>query len=89
VVLTEMDRTPARIRTVSTDRAGGFLIGALEPGVSHFLRAEAPPKLTPDSEIVFYSEHTDTLTFLPGQELNYDICLQPLTTPIQRPPAQP
>jgi hypothetical protein len=60
VQLTEMDREPARIRTVLSNQAGEFLIGALEPGIPHLLRA---------------STHTDTLTFTPGQQVEYDIDL--------------
>jgi hypothetical protein len=80
VQLTEMDRDPARIRTVLSNRAGEFLIGALEPGIPHFLRARAPPILADDEPIYVYSPHTDTLTFMPGQQVEYDInlpCSQP------------
>jgi hypothetical protein len=71
VQLTEMDRDPARIRTVRSTRAGEFLIGALEPGIPHFLRARAP-----DGEPIYvYGTHTDTLTFTAGQQVQYDISL--------------
>jgi hypothetical protein len=81
VQLTELNRDPARIRTVQSDRAGHFSIGALEPGVSHALRAE-PPRAV-------YAAHTDTVTFMPGQQVTYDICIQPPTTHRQRPPGAP
>ncbi len=90
VQLTEMDREPARIRTVLSNRAGEFLIGALEPGISHFVWARAPP-IPIDSVWVLeqfrwrYTEwfdlhavHTDTLTVMPGQRLDYDIHLRRL-----------
>jgi hypothetical protein len=60
VQLTELDRDPARIRGVLSNQTGEFLIGALEPGIRHLLRA---------------GTHTDTLTFTPGQQLEYDIDL--------------
>jgi hypothetical protein len=75
VQLTELDRDPARVRTVRSNRAGAFLIGALEPGISHFLRARAPPILADGKPIGIYSTHTDTLTFTPGQQVEYDINL--------------
>jgi hypothetical protein len=65
VQLTELDRDPARIRSVRSTRSGEFLIGALEPGIPHLLRASAYE----------HSTHTDTLTFTPGQQLEYDIDL--------------
>jgi hypothetical protein len=75
VQLTEVDRDPARIRTVLSNRAGEFLIGALEPGIPHRLWAEAPPIVVGDEPIYVYSPHTDTLTFMPGQQVEYDISL--------------
>ena len=99
VQLTEMDREPARIRTVLSNRAGEFLIGALEPGISHFLWVRAPP-IPVDSVFdlrtfsYVYTEWkdihtlpTDTLTFMPGQQVEYDINLQRLTPCSQPPPA--
>lgn len=99
VQLTEMDREPARIRTVLSNRAGEFLIGALEPGISHFLWVRAPP-IPIDSVFdlrrfsYVYTEWedihtlpTDTLTFMPGQQVEYDINLQRLTPCSQTPAA--
>jgi len=90
VQLTEMNREPARIRTVLSNGAGEFVIGALEPGIPHLAWARAPP-VPIDSEWVAatfrwqYTEwwdvhavHTDTLTFTPGQRLEYDIHLDRL-----------
>jgi hypothetical protein len=76
VQLTELDRDPARVRTVFNTQAGKFLIGALEPGIPHLLRASAPE----GEPIYVYGTHTDTLTFMPGQQVEYDIslaCSQP------------
>jgi hypothetical protein len=70
VQLTETGRDPARIRTAFTTRAGEFVIGALESGIPHVLQAGARP---------YYSPHTDTLMFMPGQRLEYDVHLEPVT----------
>jgi len=97
VQLTELGPNPARIRTVLTTRAGEFVIGALEPGIPHFLKARAP--LIPVDSIFdlrtfsyVYTEWadvhtipTDTLTFTPGQRVAYDIDLERLT-PCSEPP---
>jgi hypothetical protein len=87
VRLSELDPDPARIRTVLTTRAGEFLIGALEPGIPHALWVRAP-QVPIDSVFdlrafrYVYTEwtdvhtlHTDTLTFMPGQRLEYAIQL--------------
>jgi hypothetical protein len=100
VRLTEMDRDPARIRPVLTDQAGKFVIGALEPGIPHFLWARAP-QIPVDSvfdlrrfRYVYtawddvYTIPTDTLTFIPGEQLAYDIHLERLT-PCTEPPPRP
>jgi hypothetical protein len=90
VQMTELNREPARIRTVLSNGAGEFLIGALEPGISHSLWVRAPPVPIDSVFNVYrftweYSEwfdihtlHTDTVTFLPGQRLEYDIRLERL-----------
>ena len=91
VRLTEMDRDPVRIRTVLTNDAGEFVIGALEPGIRHSLWARAP-QVPIDSmfDVSTFSYvytawedihtlQTDTLTFMPGQQVEYDIGLQRLT----------
>jgi hypothetical protein len=98
VQLTEMDREPARIRTALSNRAGEFMIGALEPGISHLLWARAP-QIPIDSvwnvyawkwEYVAWADihtpRTDTLTFMPGQQVEYDINLQRLMPCSQPPP---
>jgi hypothetical protein len=100
VQLTEMGREPPRIRTALSTRAGEFSIGALEPGIPHFLWVRAPP-IPSDSMFDVYSFryvytkwvdvhtlHTDTLTFVPGQRLEYDIGLERLTPCSQPPPAR-
>jgi hypothetical protein len=100
VRLNEMDRDPARIRTVLTTRAGTYTIGALEPGIPHFLWVRAP-QVPIDSVFDLhlfrwvYTEWedvhtlpTDTLTFLPGEQLEYDIDLRRLT-PCSEPPPRP
>jgi hypothetical protein len=87
VRLTELGRDPARVRTVLTTRAGEFLIGALEPGIPHALSVRAP-QVPIDSVFdtrawrYVYTEwtdvhtlHTDTLTLMPGQRLEYAIQL--------------
>lgn len=88
--MTEMDRDPARIRTALSDGAGEFVVGALEPGIPHVVWARAPP--VPIDSVWVMSEfrwrytewfdvhavHTDTLTFTPGQQLEYDIPLERL-----------
>jgi hypothetical protein len=97
VQLTEMNREPARIRTVLTNRAGEFVIGALEPGISHFLWVRAP-QIPTDSVVdpwtfsYVYTEwgdihtlHTDTLTSMPGQQVEFDINLE-RSTPCNQPP---
>ncbi len=91
VQLTEMDQEPVRIRTALSNRAGEFSIGALEPGIPHVLWVRAPP-IPIDSvwnvyawrwEYVAWADihtlHTDTLTFMPGQQVEYDINLERLT----------
>jgi hypothetical protein len=83
--LTELDRDPVRVRTAFSNRAGEFLIGALEPGIPHSMVARAPPVFVGSELIDIYSIHTDTLTFMPGQQIEYDIilpCSQP--TPVER-----
>jgi hypothetical protein len=75
VRLREMDRDPARIRTAFSTRAGEFLIGALEPGIPHFLEAQAAPVIVNGEPIEAYGTYTDTLTFLPGQRVAHDIRL--------------
>jgi len=99
VRLTEMDRDPARIRNIRTNAAGEFVIGALEPGIAHSLFVRAP--MVPSDSIFdlrtfsyVYTEWkdvhtlpTDTLTFTPGQQLEYDIALERLT-PCSEPPPE-
>ncbi len=97
VRLTETGRDPARVRTVLSTRAGGFVIGALEPGIPHALWARAPQV---PSDSVFdlrtfryiitewkdvHTLPTDTLTFVADQRVEYDIDLQRLT-PCNEPP---
>jgi len=99
VQLTELDREPARIRTVLTNRDGEFVIGALEPGIPHLLWMRAP-QIPTDSVVdpwtfsYVYTEwgdihtlHTDTLTFVPGQQVEFDIHLERLTQCNELPPA--
>ena len=88
--LTEVDQDPARIRTALSDAAGEFVIGALEPGIPHFLWVHAPPVPIDSVWNVYawkweYTEwedihtlHTDTQTFLPGQLVEYNINLHRL-----------
>jgi hypothetical protein len=90
VQMTEMNREPARIRTVLSNGAGEFVVGALEPGIPHVVWARAPPVPIDSVFNVYrftweYSEwmdihtpHTDTVTFMPGQRLEYDIRLERL-----------
>jgi hypothetical protein len=84
--LTELDRSPARIRTASSTRAGEFLIGALEPGIPHLLLARAPSSVVEGVPVEVYGPHADTLTFMSGQRLAYDIQLERLI-PCGQPPA--
>ena len=90
VRLTEQNRDPARIRTALTNGVGEFLIGALEPGIPHFLWVRAPRVpidsmwdtnlwswVYTDWEDI-HTLHTDTLTFLPGQRVAYAISLERL-----------
>lgn len=81
VQLTELDRDTVRVRTAFSDRAGEFMIGALEPGIPHFMLVSAPPIFVGSELIDVYSTHTDTLTFLPGQQMEYDISLQCIQPP--------
>jgi hypothetical protein len=90
VQLTELGRDPARFRSVLTDEAGAFVFGALEPGIPHRVWARAPrvpidSMFDPTSWRWVYTEwedihtiHTDTLTFAPGEQLDYDIVLRRL-----------
>jgi hypothetical protein len=99
VRLTELDQDPARIRTVMSAEAGEFVIGALEPGIPHVLWARAPQVPSdsvfdlPTFRYVYtawkdvHTLPTDTLTFMPGQQVEYDIDLQRLTPCTQPPPA--
>ncbi len=93
----ELDRDPARIRTVYSTRAGEFVIGALEPGIPHVLWSR-PAQIPVDSVVDMscfcyvyteyadaYTPHIDTLTFVPGQHLEYNINLERLT-PCGEPP---
>jgi hypothetical protein len=98
VQMTELDRDPARIRPVLSTRSGEFLIGALEPGIPHALWVRAP--LIPTDSVFdvrqfryvyiawkdSHTLHTDTLTFLPGQRMEYDIGLERLTSCGEPPP---
>lgn len=101
VRLTEMGQDPARVRTILSGETGTFVIGALEPGIPHVLRARAPQVPT---DSVFdlrtfsyvytawadvHTVPTDTLTFLPGQQVEYDIDLERLTPCTQPPPRAP
>jgi len=98
VQLTELDQDPARIRSVLSTRAGEFEIGALEPGSRHLVWARGR-QIPVDSVFDLYrfryvytkwadayTIHTDTLTFTPGQQVEYDIELQRLTPCGQPPP---
>jgi hypothetical protein len=87
VRLTEMDRDPARVRTARSTPAGEFVIGALEPGIPHFLQVRPPPVRVDSVYVDMCRPHTDTLTFMPGQQVEYDINLQRLTPCSQPPPA--
>ena len=100
VQVTELDREPARIRSVLSDAAGQFLIGALEPGMPHSMWVRAPP-IPVDSVWNVYAWrwiyvawedihtlHSDTLTFVPGQQVEYDIDLQRLTRCSEPPPGR-
>jgi hypothetical protein len=89
VQLAELDRNPARIRTAFGTRAGQFLIGALESGIPHVLQARAPPGFADGEPIEVYGPHTDTLTFMPGEQVEYDIHLERLTPCGQPPSAAP
>ncbi len=99
VQVSEIGRDPARVRTVLSNEAGEFLIGALEAGIPHVFSARAP--LVPIDSLPqpwttqykyvewadFHTLHNDTLTFIPGQQLEYEISLQRLTPCTEPPPA--
>jgi hypothetical protein len=100
VRLTEIGRDPARVRTVFTAEDGEFVFGAMEPGVPHELWARAPQVPT---DSVFdpwtfsyeytawtdiYTIPTDTLTFTPGEELEYDLHFERSTPCGEPPPAR-
>lgn len=88
VTLREIDREPAEhriVRTSVTDRAGGFEIAALEPGVRYALRVRPKPEFDPFlGEIDLHTVPTDTLVFTPGAQVRYDVAVQRFTacTPI-------
>ena len=90
VQVTELGQDPARFRSVLTDGNGAFVFGALEPGIPHRVSPRAP-RVPIDSmfdptrwQWVYtdwediHTMHTDTLTFTPGQQLQYDIELRRL-----------
>lgn len=101
VQLTELGREPGSIRTILSGRAGTFSIGALEPGIPHFLWVRAP--LVPSDSMFdlrtfryVYTEwtdshtlYTDTLTFTPGERVEYDVGLERLSPCSQPPRATP
>jgi len=96
----EIDTDPARVRTFLTTRAGTYVIGALEPGIRHVLWVR-PSNIPTDSMWDpderwwkythwrdAYTGRTDTLTFLPGERMEYDIDHRRLT-PCSEPPPRP
>jgi len=71
---------PRKIRSTFTNRAGEFMVGALEPGVSYLLKARAKPEPDPFwGEVDIYTIHTDTVVFTPGEVAAYDVELRRLT----------
>jgi hypothetical protein len=83
VELREIDGNPPgarKVRTVLTDRAGWFQIGALEAGVRYSLKARAKPEPDPFwGEVDIHTIHTDTLEFSVGETREYDVELRRLT----------
>jgi len=85
VRLTELNQDPARIRTVRGRLPGEFVIGALRPGIPHVLEAYPPQLVVDDTLYVsIYRPYTDTLTFLPGERLEYEIRFERLPPGVPR-----
>jgi hypothetical protein len=95
VRLTEIGPDPARIRSVRGTRAGEFVIG-LDPGIPHGLWVRATDVVvdsarnpwTGEWEPIWgdvHTHHTDILTLMPGQVVEYDMQLERLTQ-CNRPP---
>jgi len=88
VQLTEIGPDPARVRSVKGTQAGKFVIG-MDPGISYALWVRAPDAVVDSTRIPFSEEwapvfadvhtrHTDTLTVMPSQTVQYDIQLDRL-----------
>lgn len=80
--LVEMDGIPPEARQVRpfvTGSDGRFRIGALKPGMRYFLKARAKPvPIFGSGEFDVYTLRYDTLTFMAGEEMEYDIGLRRL-----------
>jgi hypothetical protein len=87
VRLSELGQDPARIRTAHSGLPGEFVLGALQPGIPHILEAYPPQLVVDDSLYVnIYRPYTDTLTFLPGQRMEYEIRFERLAARSDQPP---
>jgi hypothetical protein len=86
VQLTELDQTPAEIRSYVTGADGTYGISALVPGIRYALKVRAKPiPVFGSGEIDIYTLRYDTLTFAPGEQRVYDVDLQRLTPCDQKP----
>jgi hypothetical protein len=80
----EIDGEPPatrRIRSTLTNRGGVFEIGALEAGVRYAVRVRAKPEPDPfRGEVDVYTIHTDSLALAAGEDAEYDVGLERLTS---------
>ena len=66
-----------RVRYVLSRMGGQYLIRGVVPGERYALRVSRP-SATPTEHFL---EHHDTLTFTPGQRMQYDVALQRAACP--------
>lgn len=80
VTVTELDRDPAKVRTIFTDPTGAYEISGLDPGVRYMVKDSALPEIDPFAgEISIHDIPVDTVEFSPGEQRETDVELQRLT----------
>ncbi len=80
VSLTELERDPARVRTIFTDPTGAFEMGGLEQAVRYMVRDSALPEIDPFwGDVPIHTLPVDTLEFMPGEQRKTDVTVQRTT----------